>query len=81
MQVCAYLGLTQTYVAIVIVGGIARVINVSSITHLFAPAGGVNYASLVPHCEAADKIRDALGPERLYAQSKWVSGPYDPLYN
>ncbi|KAF8603277.1 NAD-binding protein [Ceratobasidium sp. AG-I] len=54
-------------------GGIARVINISSIMHLFAPAGGINYASLVPHCKAADKIRATLGPERLYAQSKWAN--------
>lgn len=53
-------------------GGFARVINVSSIMHLFAPAGGINYASLASHCEVADKLRASLGPERLYAQSKWV---------
>lgn len=69
--------LPKLFLLIFIVGGIARVINLSSIMHLFAPAGGVNYASLVPHCKAADKIRNTLGPERLYAQSKWVSRSYE----
>ncbi|KAG8741137.1 hypothetical protein FRC10_003281 [Ceratobasidium sp. 414] len=52
-------------------GGIARVINVSSILHLFAPTGGINYASLEPHSEGAKKVRKALGRAKLYAQSKW----------
>ncbi|KAG8696107.1 hypothetical protein FRC08_007358 [Ceratobasidium sp. 394] len=52
-------------------GGIARVINVSSILHLFAPTGGINYASLEPHSEAAKKVRKSLGRAKLYSQSKW----------
>ncbi|KAG9083321.1 hypothetical protein FRC06_004592 [Ceratobasidium sp. 370] len=54
-------------------GGIARVITVSSVMHMFAPAGGINYASLEPHSEAANKVREALGRGKLYAQSKWAS--------
>ncbi|KAG9105160.1 hypothetical protein FRC07_009558, partial [Ceratobasidium sp. 392] len=52
-------------------GGIARVINVSSIMHLSAPTGGINYTSLEPRSKEAEKIRKAMGPDGLYAQSKW----------
>ncbi|KAG8690272.1 hypothetical protein FRC09_012051 [Ceratobasidium sp. 395] len=52
-------------------GGIARVINVSSILHMSAPSGGINYETLGPHPEEASEIRKSIGPEGLYAQSKW----------
>ncbi|QRW14046.1 short chain dehydrogenase [Ceratobasidium sp. AG-Ba] len=51
--------------------GFARIINTSSVLHFFAPSGGVDYVSLEPHSDQADKRRKAIGPEGLYAQSKW----------
>ncbi|KAJ1302033.1 hypothetical protein OPQ81_000868 [Rhizoctonia solani] len=53
-------------------GGIARVVNASSGVHWVAPRGGINYASLVPNNDKADKIRHRMGPTTLYAQSKWA---------
>jgi hypothetical protein len=52
-----------------------RVVSVSSLKHLFAPKGGVDYDSLVPNSPYADYIREKMGGDRLYCQSKWVSEP------
>lgn len=53
--------------------GTVRIVNVSSVKHLFAPRGGVDYDSLEPNSVSADHIRGRLGLDKLYAQSKWVS--------
>ncbi|CAE6472675.1 unnamed protein product [Rhizoctonia solani] len=52
-------------------GAPARIVNVSSIKHLFAPKGGVDYDSLVPKSPSADRIREGMGGDKLYCQSKW----------
>ncbi|CAE6471125.1 unnamed protein product [Rhizoctonia solani] len=52
-------------------GAPVRVINVSSIKHLFAPRGGLDYDSLVPYSPDADRVRDRMGGDKLYCQSKW----------
>ncbi|KAF8674589.1 NAD-P-binding protein [Rhizoctonia solani] len=53
----------------------ARIVTVSSFQHLFAPKGGVDYDSLVPNSPNADRIRERMGRETLYSQSKWVGIP------
>ncbi|CAE6447797.1 unnamed protein product [Rhizoctonia solani] len=58
--------LTQAYL-----GAPVRVVNVSSIKHLFAPKGGVDYDSLVPYFPHADRVRESMGGDKLYCQSKW----------
>ncbi|KAF8752901.1 NAD-P-binding protein [Rhizoctonia solani] len=50
----------------------ARIVTVSSFQHLFAPKGGVDYDSLVPNSPNADRIRERMGRETLYSQSKWA---------
>ncbi|KAB5588759.1 hypothetical protein CTheo_7803 [Ceratobasidium theobromae] len=52
--------------------GTVRIVNVSSVKHLFAPRGGVDYDSLEPNSVSADHIRGRLGLDKLYAQSKWA---------
>ncbi|CAE6472594.1 unnamed protein product [Rhizoctonia solani] len=52
-------------------GAPVRVVNVSSIKHLFAPKGGLDYNSLVPYSPHADRVRESMGGDKLYCQSKW----------
>ncbi|CAE6432603.1 hypothetical protein ACGC1H_006779 [Rhizoctonia solani] len=52
-------------------GAPVRVINVSSLKHLFAPKGGIDYDSLAPYSLDADRIRQRMGGDKLYCQSKW----------
>ncbi|KAG8747717.1 hypothetical protein FRC10_011844 [Ceratobasidium sp. 414] len=51
--------------------GHARVVNVASSGHWFAPKGGVDYSTLVPNDPTSEARRRKLGTQRLYAQSKW----------
>ena len=55
------------------IDGPVRVVNTSSVGHWFALKGGIDYATIVPNDARADELRNRLGKERLYAQSKWVS--------
>ncbi|CAE7226720.1 unnamed protein product [Rhizoctonia solani] len=52
-------------------GAPVRVVNVSSLKHLFAPKGGVDYDSLVPCSPDSDRVRESMGGDKLYCQSKW----------
>ncbi|KAG8697084.1 hypothetical protein FRC09_008084, partial [Ceratobasidium sp. 395] len=51
--------------------GHVRVVNTSSNMHRFAPKGGIDYSTLIPHDAESEARRRKLGKQMLYAQSKW----------
>ncbi|QRV81922.1 short chain dehydrogenase [Ceratobasidium sp. AG-Ba] len=50
-----------------------RVVHLSSAMHRFAPKGGVDYSTLIPHDPASEARRQKLGSQKLYSQSKWAN--------